>query len=148
MHRERDDQRQRRARRGAPARARQAKAPVDPHPLFVAATASYAANCALGTAVATGRLHTGRAHWVHHALYICTSALAAAAATSLLWSRSRAGWALLPAAIPLIAIPSVSARTRGHVGIALSAAPFFVGALVASARGRRHAPKQKNKRKR
>lgn len=113
---------------------RRGRARADPHPLFVAATASYVANCALGTAVATGRLHTGRAHWVHHAIYICTSTLAAAAASSLVWSRSRAGWALLPAAIPLVAIPSVSARTRGHVGIALSAAPFFIGALIASAR--------------
>jgi hypothetical protein len=106
----------------------------DAHPLVVAAAVSYAANCALGTAVATGRLRTGRAHWVHHALYICTSTLAAGAASSLLWSRSRAGWALLPAAVPLVAIPTVSARTRGHIGIALSAAPFFAAALLTSAR--------------
>ena len=115
-------------------RQRRARPLRDPHPLFVAAAVSYAANCALGTAVATGTLHTGRAHWVHHALYICTSTLAAGAASSLLWSRSRAGWALLPAAVPLVAIPAVSARTRGHIGIALSAAPFFAAALIASAR--------------
>ena len=98
--------------------------------LFTAATASYAANCALGAGVASGRVHTGRAHWVHHALYISTSALAAAATSSLLWSRNPAGWVLLPAALPLAVIPRISARSRRHVGVALSAAPFFVGSLI------------------
>lgn len=147
MHRERHPQRQHRIPREALARTRRRQTRARAHPLFIAATVSYAANCALGTAVATGRVHTGRAHWVHHALYICTSALAAAAASSLVWSRSRAGWALLPAAIPLVAIPTVSARTRGHVGIALSAAPFFLGALIASHRERENGNIE-NKRKR
>jgi len=103
---------------------------VRPAWLFTAATVSYAANCALGAGVATGRVHTGRAHWVHHALYVCTSTLAGGAVSSLLWSGSRAGWVLLPAAAPLALIPYVSTRSRRHMGVALTAAPFFVGSLI------------------
>ena len=98
--------------------------------LFTAAATSYAANCAVGAGAATRLLDTSQVHWVHHALYICTSTLAGAAVSSLVWSPSRAGWALLPAAVPLVLIPRVSARSRGHVALALSAAPFFVAALV------------------
>jgi hypothetical protein len=103
---------------------------MQPAILFTAAATSYAANCALGAAVATRLLDTRRVHWVHHALYSCTSTLAAAAVSSLLWSPSRAGWWLLPAAVPLVLIPRVSARTRGHVGLAVSAAPFFLAGLI------------------
>lgn len=103
---------------------------LNPAVLFTAATTSYAANCTLGIAVATGTLTTGRARWVHHALYIATSGLAGAAASSLLWSRSRAGWLLLPAAIPLVLIPAISSHSRRHIVTALSAAPFFVASLV------------------
>lgn len=98
--------------------------------LFTAASISYVANCALGAAVATRLVDTRRAHWVHHALYTCTSTLAGAAVSSLVWSSSRAGWWLLPAAVPLGLIPRVSARTPTHVGLAVSAAPFFVAGLV------------------
>jgi hypothetical protein len=107
---------------------------MTPRPLFVAATASYLANCALGAAVATRLIDTRRIRWVHHAVYISTSVLAGAAASSLLWHRgdNRAALALLPAAAPLAAIPSVSARTRGHMAIALAAAPFFVTSLILS----------------
>jgi hypothetical protein len=103
---------------------------MNPAILFTAAATSYAANCALGAAVATGALHTRSFHWVHHALYICTATLAGAATSSLLWSPSRAGWALLPAAVPLTLIPRVSARTPRHLQVALSAAPFFAAGLV------------------
>ncbi|MBG6239052.1 hypothetical protein IWX78_002031 [Mycetocola sp. CAN_C7] len=104
--------------------------PVKPAVLFTAATTSYLANCVLGTAVATGTLTTGRAHWVHHALYISTATLAGAATSSLFWSRNRAGWLLLPAAVPLILIPAISSHSRRHIGTALSAAPFFVASLI------------------
>jgi hypothetical protein len=109
---------------------------MTPRPLFVAAAVSYAANCMLGTAVATGLIDTHRIRWVHHAVYISTSALAGAAASSLLWHRgdNRAALALLPAAAPLAAIPRVSARTRGHVVLALAAAPFFIASLILSRR--------------
>ncbi|MCU1418961.1 MAG: hypothetical protein JWR57_130 [Mycetocola sp.] len=103
---------------------------MNPAVLFTAATTSYLANCALGAAVATGTLHTGRAHWVHHALYISTTSLAAVAATSLFWSRNRAGLLLLPAAVPLVMIPAISSHSRRHIVTALAAAPFFVASLV------------------
>jgi hypothetical protein len=103
---------------------------VNPAVLFTAATTSYLANCALGAAVTTGALHTGRAHWVHHALYISTASLSGIAASSLFWSRNRAGLLLLPAAVPLVLIPAISSHSRRHIVTALSAAPFFVASLV------------------
>lgn len=103
--------------------------------LFTAAATSYLANCALGASVATGLVRTDGFRWVHHALYISTSTIAGAAASSLLWSRSRAGWALLPAAVPLLLIPRISARSRRHVVVAASAAPFFGAGLVQAWRG-------------
>ena len=114
-------------RRGEAALGRPIRTPVW---LFSAATASYALNCALGASVAARVIDTRRFRWVHHALYISTSTLAGAATSSLLWSESRAGWALLPAAVPLAAIPYASARTPRHVALAASAAPFFLRSLV------------------
>jgi hypothetical protein len=109
---------------------------MTPRPLFVAAAVSYAANCALGAAVATGLIDTHRIRWVHHAVYISTSTLTGAAVSSLLWHRgdNRAALALLPAAAPLAAIPQVSARRPGHVVLALSAAPFFIASWILSRR--------------
>ena len=103
---------------------------MKPAILFTVATASYAANCAVGAGVATRVLDTTNAHWVHHALYICTSTLATVAASSLLWSPCKAGWALLPAAVPLALIPRISSDSRHHIGVALSAAPFFAASLI------------------
>lgn len=103
--------------------------------LFSAAATSYVANCAVGAGVATRVLDTSRVHWVHHALYVCTSTLAGAAVSSLLWSPSRAGWALLPAAVPLGLIPYVSSHSPRHIAVALSAAPFFAAGVVAAWRG-------------
>lgn len=103
---------------------------IDPTPLFVAATTTYVINCALGLGVAAGRIHTGRFRWIHHALYAATAALTTAAISSPVWSGSRAGWLLVPAGIPLAVIPYVSARTRAHPVLALSAAPFYVSSLL------------------
>lgn len=97
---------------------------------MTAAAVSYTANCALGTAVGTGLVHTGRWHWTHHALYICTATLSAAAATVLLAERRPAGRALLPAAVPLAIIPFAGTRGRRHPTIALAAAPFIAAALI------------------
>ncbi|NQX28425.1 hypothetical protein HQQ81_13845 [Microbacteriaceae bacterium VKM Ac-2854] len=102
--------------------------------LMTAATVSYTANCALGTAVATGAVHTGRWHWTHHALYICTSTLTAAAATALLAEKRPAGRALLPASVPLAIIPFAGTHGRRHPVIALAAAPFIALALAKSLR--------------
>ena len=101
-----------------------------PELLFGAATTAYLANCGLGAAVALGRLDTRNFCWLHHLLYINTSVLTAAATSSLLWSRNRAGWTLLPAAVPLAVIPYAGTHSRRHIGIALSAAPFFLASLV------------------
>ncbi|MCU1638103.1 MAG: hypothetical protein JWL94_750 [Microbacteriaceae bacterium] len=103
---------------------------MNPAIFFSAATASYAANCVLGIGVATGRVHTGRARWLHHALYVCTASLAAVAASSLVWSSSRAGWRLLPAAVPLAVIPHAGSGSPRHILVALAAAPFFVASLI------------------
>lgn len=108
-------------------------------PLFVAAATSYAANCTLGTAVATRRVNLGRARWLHHALFINTCALAAAAASSVFWGRPRrpsrrAALALLPAALPLTAITRVGAHGGRHPLVALAAAPFFILSVILSQR--------------
>ena len=103
---------------------------ANPAPLFTAATVSYASNCLLGASVAARVIDTSRVRWVHHGMYIATSALAAAAASSLVWSRSRAGWLLLPAAVPLAVIPYAGTRGRRHPAVALSAAPFFLASLI------------------
>jgi len=109
---------------------------MQPALLFTAAAASYTANCALGAGVATGVVRTGRAHWVHHALYISTVVLSAGAASSLLWSRNRAGLALLPAAVPLALIPYLGSHGARHPIVALSAAPFFAASLITAWRTR------------
>ena len=106
-----------------------------PRALFTATAVGYTANCALGAAVRAGVLRTDGFRWVHHALYVLTCTLAAGAVSSLLWSRSRAGWLLLPAAAPLTLIAGTRGWSRRHVGLALSVAPFAAAALVAARRG-------------
>ena len=103
---------------------------------FRAAGLAYLANCTLGLGVSTRMIDTIRIHWLHHALYVTTSALTALALSSLLWSGSRspAGWWLLPAAVPLTIIPFAGTRTGRHPAIALSAAPFFVVSIARSGR--------------
>ena len=108
-------------------------------PLFISATAAYAANCALGAAVAARLIDTRRFRWVHHALYIVTCATTASAVVAG-WSRGpgtpgrRAALALLPAAAPLAAIPYLGTHTRRHPLIALAAASFIVAGLLVSRR--------------
>jgi hypothetical protein len=101
-----------------------------PRVLFTTAASAYSLNCALGAGVATGLVHTGKFRWIHHALYITTVTTSVAAASSLLWSRNRAGLLLLPAAVPLAVIPRASARSKKHVRTALSAAPFFLLSVI------------------
>ena len=95
------------------------------------AAASYLASCALGTGVATGRLRTGRARWVHHALYVSTASLTGVALGAAVLGRRRSGWWLLPAVLPLAAVPYAGTRSNRHVLVAASAAPFYAAALVA-----------------
>ena len=98
--------------------------------LFTAAATSYAANCALGAAVATRMVDTTNFRWLHHGLYISTSTLAGVAVSSELWSGSKAGWWLLPAGVPLALIPRVSSHSPRHVLVALAAAPFFAAGVI------------------
>lgn len=101
----------------------------------MAATA-YAANCALGAAVAARLIDTRRFRWVHHALYILTCATAGLAVVAGLATRTprtrRAALAFLPAAVPLAAIPYAGTHTRRHPLVALTAAPFVLAGLVVS----------------
>jgi hypothetical protein len=102
------------------------------------AATSYLANAALGVSVATGVIHTGKAHWVHHALYVTTATLTVAAVVgSALAGRTSAGGrassaALLlsPALLPLAAIPFVGTHTVSHPVTASAAAPFYLAALI------------------
>ena len=98
------------------------------------AAGSYLASCALGTGVATGRLRTGRARWVHHALYISTFSLTGVALGATLLTRHRSGWWLLPAVLPLAVVPYAGTRSRRHVLVAVSAAPFYAAAVAAERR--------------
>jgi hypothetical protein len=100
-------------------------------PLLRTASLSYLASCALGTGVATGVLRTGRARWVHHALYVSTATLTALALAAAGRERARSGWWLLPVVVPLAVVPYAGTRSRRHVVVAASAAPFYAAALAA-----------------
>ena len=101
--------------------------------LVRAATVSYAANCALGTAAANG-VNTRRVRWLHHALFVCTAALTATAAGTGLAQRRPAAYALLPAAVPLALIPYLGSRSRRHIVVAVSAAPCYAAGLALTRR--------------
>jgi hypothetical protein len=105
--------------------------------MFAAAAVSYAANCALGASVALRLVDTRNARWVHHALYIATFSLAVGAISTAAWGSPRgasreAAALLAPAAVPLTLIPYAGTHTRRHPLVALTAAPFFIAALVRS----------------
>lgn len=106
-------------------------------PLFTAATVAYAANVALGSAVAARVIDTRDFRWLHHAIYIATCAASAAAFSAVVWGRPvhasrRAALALAPAAAPLAAIPYLGTHSRRHPLVALAAAPFIVAGLLCS----------------
>ncbi|WP_432564204.1 hypothetical protein [Kineococcus sp. SYSU DK003] len=101
-------------------------------PLLLAAATGYLVNCALGVAVATRALDTSGFRWVHHAVYVATATLTAAAGVDLAVRDRAAFTGLLPVAVPLVAIPAVSAHSRWHPVIALSAAPWYLRALRAA----------------
>ena len=102
--------------------------------LLHTAAGSYLASCALGTGVATGVLRTGRARWVHHALYVSTASLTAVTLAATALERRPAGWWLLPVTVPLAAVPYAGTRSRRHIVVAASAAPFYLAALAADRR--------------
>jgi len=94
------------------------------------AAVAYAANCALGLAVASGRLRMGRARWVHHALYINTAAATAVTTAALVAERGKAGSVVAPALVPLAVIPYAGTRGWRHPALAASIGPFLAAALV------------------
>ena len=94
---------------------------------------------ALGASVALRLVDTRDFRWVHHALYIATFALSAAAFSSAWWGRPRdaagaAAATLAPAFVPLAVIPYAGTHTRRHPLIALTAAPFIAAAAIRSRR--------------
>jgi hypothetical protein len=107
------------------------RGPAPARGLLRAAAGSYLASCALGTAVATGVLVTGRARWVHHALYVVTATLTGLALAGAARERRRFGWWLLPAALPLAVVPYAGSRLPRHALVAVAAAPCYAAALVA-----------------
>ncbi|WP_433796765.1 hypothetical protein [Actinoplanes sp. CA-252034] len=105
-------------------------------PLVTAAAVSYAGNAAFGAAVAAGVIDNARIRWVHHALYVMTSSLTTLALGACAVERRTAGLALLPAAVPLAALPYAGGRLPRHATVAGSAAPAYVIALVLAWRSR------------
>lgn len=96
-----------------------------------AASVSYACSLALGLAVASGLVDSRPFHWLHHALYVATFALAAAAIAAGLWRRPLAGWLLLPVVVPFALIPFLGTRGVRHPVAGLVPVPFYVAAAVA-----------------
>ena len=93
----------------------------------------YALNAGFGVSVLIGRVDSSGFRWVHHGLYVVTVALAVLAASSLWWSRSPAGWYLIPALIALVALPYVGSARRHpfrHVCAALVPLPFYILSLA------------------
>jgi hypothetical protein len=112
------------------------------------AAVSYAANCALGLAVASGRVHTGRAHWVHHALYMNTAASTTVATAALVAERGARGAVIAPALVPLAAIPYAGTHGRRHPALAMSIAPFIVAGLIVAWRRPTAARSSRSRRRR
>ena len=109
----------------------------DAAPLFAVAAGAYAANVALGSAVAARLIDTSSFRWLHHAIYIATCVASAAAFSSIFWgtpthASRRAALAIAPAAAPLAAIPYLGTHSRRHPIVALAAAPFIVAGLICS----------------
>ncbi|MEU5466405.1 hypothetical protein [Kocuria salsicia] len=99
--------------------------------LVTAAAGSYGANCALGTAAALGWVDTSPFRWVHHALYVSTSSLTAAAVVAGLREGSTTAFALVPALVPLVLLQRHGARPLPrHTRDALAAAPCYTAGLA------------------
>jgi hypothetical protein len=103
--------------------------------LVTAASASYAGNVAFGAGVATGVIDNARITWVHHALFITTATLTGLAIAASAVERRPAGLALLPAVVPLAALPYIrGGGIRRHATVAALAAPSYAAALVLAQR--------------
>lgn len=95
------------------------------------AAGCYAVNCSLGISVAKRWIDTSNVRWVHHGLYILTTAATCAAVLACTVRRPPAALALAPAAVPLFMLQRHGARPlRRHTRDALLAAPCYVAGLV------------------
>lgn len=105
------------------------------HALVTAASTVYCVNCALGASVAQGWVDTSDVRWVHHGLYIATSALTVVACGVAARRRSPAALALAPAAVPLFLLQRHGARPlQRHTRDALAAAPCYAAGLALARR--------------
>lgn len=98
--------------------------------MVTAAAAAYVVNCLWGTAVAVRLIRTRKLRVVHHGLFVVTATLTGVAATTPLWTRSRAGLFLLPALVPLALAPRTNPRSGAHWRTAVAAAPSYLGAVL------------------
>ena len=99
--------------------------------LVTACAGAYGANCALGASVAARWVDTSNVRWIHHGLYITTSALTAAACVAAVRERSPVAAVLAPALVPLFLLQRHGARPlRRHTRDALAAAPCYVAGLA------------------
>jgi hypothetical protein len=105
--------------------------------LTTAAGVGYASNVAFGVAVATGVIDNRRIRWVHHALFVATTTLTAAALIAGAAGHRRSTLALLPAIVPLAILPYAGGGIRRHAAIAAVAAPSFTTAIVMAWKGRK-----------
>jgi hypothetical protein len=100
--------------------------------VVLAAVGGYLANIVLGTLVLTRVLNTRGFRWLHHLLYIATSALAVVAVVVLLLGgRILPGGLLAPALGGLAAIPFAGSHGRRHPIVGLIPLPFYAAALAA-----------------
>jgi hypothetical protein len=98
--------------------------------MVTAATVAYVVNCLWGTAVAVRLIRTRKLRVVHHGLFVVTATLTGVAATTPVWTRSRAGLFLLPALVPLALAPRTNPRSGAHWRTAVAAAPAYLGAVL------------------
>lgn len=97
--------------------------------LFASACATYLLNACFGVAVRAGLVDSSGFRWFHHGFYVVTFTLALIAASSLWWSRSQAGWYLIPALVALAALPYIGSARRHpyrHACAAMVPLPFYI----------------------
>lgn len=99
------------------------------------AVGCYAANVALGLAVASGLVTTKNARWVHHALFLATSTTTGVAVAVAAAHGDRSAIALAPAAVPLFLLQRRGSRPLArHSRTAMLAAPSYMTALCLARR--------------
>ena len=109
--------------------------------LFALASCSYAGSLTLGVLVGSRRVDSSGFHWLHHALYASTFALAAVTAGVALLAAplgirvargdATVGWVLLPALVAFALIPFLGTRGRRHPVVGVVPVPLYLLALAA-----------------